>query len=117
MILDDAEAPVMVMNQTLHRFSRGKPALTQDMNETAFALLHSGGQFGKHGNSWDLLENDGEGEKQGWRLSNFVDFMRYVKEIFHLEGIGEFIARLLFDTHCVGQMDISNASSVTKITN
>ncbi|KAI1375063.1 sterigmatocystin 8-O-methyltransferase [Hypoxylon crocopeplum] len=86
-ILDDAGAPMMVMNEALNRYSRGKPTLTQDMNETSFALFHSGGQFGKHGNSWDLLENDGEGEKQGWRQRNFVEFMRYIKEIFHLEGV------------------------------
>ncbi|KAI1771396.1 sterigmatocystin 8-O-methyltransferase [Hypoxylon cercidicola] len=86
-ILDDAGAPMMVMNEALSRYSRGKPALTQDMNETSFALFHSGGQFGKHGNSWDLLENDGVGEKQGWRQRNFVEFMRYIKEIFHLEGV------------------------------
>ncbi|KAI2630706.1 sterigmatocystin 8-O-methyltransferase [Hypoxylon sp. NC1633] len=86
-ILDDAGAPMMVLNEALNRYSRGKPALTQDMNETSFALFHNGGQFGKHGNSWDLLENDGEGEKQGWRQRNFVEFMRYVKEIFHLEGV------------------------------
>lgn len=90
-ILDDAGAPMMVMNEALSRYSRGKSALTQDMNETSFALFHSGGQFGKHGNSWDLLENDGVGEKQGFRQRNFVEFMRYVKEIFHLEGVGMFI--------------------------
>ncbi|KAI5863132.1 sterigmatocystin 8-O-methyltransferase [Durotheca rogersii] len=86
-ILDDAGAPTMVLNEALNRYSRGKPALTQDMNETSFALFHSGGQFGKHGNSWDLLENDGAGDKQGWRQRNFVEFMRYIKEIFHLEGV------------------------------
>ncbi|KAL1635403.1 hypothetical protein SLS56_001828 [Neofusicoccum ribis] len=86
-ILDDAGAPMMVMNEALQRYSRGKPALTQDMNETSFALFHSGGIYGKHGNSWDLLEKDGEGEKKGWRARNFVEFMRYVKEIFHLEGV------------------------------
>ncbi|KAI0902417.1 sterigmatocystin 8-O-methyltransferase [Annulohypoxylon nitens] len=86
-ILDDAGAPMMVLNEALSRYSRGKPALTQNINETSFALFHSGGQFGKHGNSWDLLENDGAGEKQGWRQRNFVEFMRYIKEIFHLEGV------------------------------
>ncbi|KAI2472036.1 sterigmatocystin 8-O-methyltransferase [Annulohypoxylon bovei var. microspora] len=86
-ILDDAGAPMMVLNEALNRYSRGKPTLTQNINETSFALFHSGGQFGKHGNSWDLLENDGAGEKQGWRQRNFVEFMRYIKEIFHLEGV------------------------------
>jgi hypothetical protein len=86
-ILDDAGAPMMVMNEALQRYSRGKPALTQDMSQSSFALFHSGGTFGKHGNSWDLLENDGEGENQGWRQRNFVEFMHYIKEIFHLEGV------------------------------
>lgn len=86
-ILDEAGAPMMVMNEALERYSRGKPNLTQKMDESSFALFHSGGQFGKHGNSWDLLENDGVGEKQGWRQKNFVEFMRYIKEIFHLEGV------------------------------
>ncbi|KAF4306410.1 putative sterigmatocystin 8-o-methyltransferase protein [Botryosphaeria dothidea] len=86
-ILDDAGAPMMVLNEALQRYSRGKPALTQDMSQTAFALFHSGGVYGQHTNSWDLLEKDGEGDKKGWRSRNFVEFMRYVKEIFHLEGV------------------------------
>lgn len=86
-VLDDAGAPMMVMNEALKRYSKGKPSLTQDMSESSFALFHSGGTFGKHGNSWDLLENDGEGDKQGWRQRNFIEFMRYLKQIFHLEGV------------------------------
>lgn len=86
-ILDDAGAPMMVMNEALRRYSFGRAELTQEMSESAFALLHSGGTFGKHGNSWELLENDGEGERKGWRQRNFVEFMRYIKEIFHLEGV------------------------------
>ncbi|OJD10523.1 hypothetical protein AJ78_08490 [Emergomyces pasteurianus Ep9510] len=86
-ILDDAGAPMMVMNEALARYSRGKPALTQDMNESSFALYHSSGIYGKYSNSWEFLENDGEGEKKGWRAANFVTFMRYVKEIFQLEEV------------------------------
>lgn len=98
-ILDDAGAPMMVLNEALSRYSRGKPALTQNINETSFALFHSGGQFGKHGNSWDLLENDGAGEKQGWRQRNFVEFMRYIKEIFHLEGVGKSTTQIHIKLH------------------
>ncbi|KAI1074715.1 sterigmatocystin 8-O-methyltransferase [Whalleya microplaca] len=86
-VLDVSGAPTMILNQALDRYSRGKPALTQDMKETSFALLFKGGQFGNQTNSWELLETDGEGEKQGWRQATFVEFMNYVKEIFHLEGI------------------------------
>ncbi|PGH07096.1 hypothetical protein AJ79_06374 [Helicocarpus griseus UAMH5409] len=86
-ILDDAGPPMMVMNEALQRYSRGKTELTQEMNESSFALFHSSGIYGKYNNSWELLENDGAGEKKGWRAKNFVEFMRYVKEIFHLEEI------------------------------
>ncbi|RYP17064.1 hypothetical protein DL766_008984 [Monosporascus sp. MC13-8B] len=87
-VLDISSAPMMVLNQALDRYSRGKSELTQEMSETAFALFHSGGTFsGKHRNSWEFLENDGEGERRGWRQRRFVEFMAYVKEIFHLEGI------------------------------
>lgn len=106
-ILDDAGAPMMVLNEALQRYSRGKPALTQDMSQTAFALFHSGGVYGQHTNSWDLLEKDGEGDKKGWRSRNFVEFMRYVKEIFHLEGV-------VLDSHdwkSVGKATVVDVSS------
>lgn len=86
-ILDDAGAPVMVLNEALRRYSRGKPQLTQKMEETSFALYQAGGQFGGFRNSWDMLENDGEGERKGWRQRNFVEFMEYLKDLFHLEGV------------------------------
>ncbi|KAI0845177.1 S-adenosyl-L-methionine-dependent methyltransferase [Daldinia vernicosa] len=86
-VLGVASAPMMVMPEALRRYSSGKPALTQNMDETSFGLLYSGGKLGKYNNSWGLLENDGEGEKKGWRQRNFVAFMAYLKEIFHLEGI------------------------------
>ncbi|KAL2369361.1 sterigmatocystin 8-O-methyltransferase [Blastomyces gilchristii SLH14081] len=86
-VLDDSGAPMMVMNEALAKYSRGKPALTQEMNETSFALFHRSGIYGKYSNPWEFLENDGEGEKKGWRAANFAEFMRYVKEIFRLEEV------------------------------
>jgi hypothetical protein len=87
-VLDVSSAPMMVLNEALDRYSRGRSELTQEMNETSFALFHSGGTFGgKHRNSWDFLENDGVGETRGWRQKHFAEFMRYVKEIFRLEDV------------------------------
>lgn len=86
-LLGDAGPPMMVMNEALQKYSRGKSNLPRDMSKTSFALFHSGGTFGKFDNSWDLLENDGEGEDKGWRQKNFVEFMRYIKEIFRLESV------------------------------
>lgn len=84
-LLDDAGAPLMVLNEALERYSRGKPELSQDMHETAFALYHQEETFGKFTNSWEFIENDGVGERKGWRQRNFVQFMNYIKEIFQLE--------------------------------
>lgn len=79
---------MMTMPSALEKYSRGKSELTQDISETAFALFHSTGPFGKkHVNSWDYLENDGEGDRRGWRQQKFVEFMKYLKDIFQLEGI------------------------------
>ena len=78
---------MMVMHEALERFSRGKPELTRDMGESSFALFHKGGTFGSYGNTWDRTENDGEDERKGWRSANYVEFMRYVKELFQLEAV------------------------------
>ncbi|KAI3320974.1 S-adenosyl-L-methionine-dependent methyltransferase [Xylariaceae sp. AK1471] len=87
-VLDVTGAPMMAMNSALEKYSKGKSELTQDMTETAFALFHSSGPYGKkHINSWDFLENDGEGDRRGWRQEQFVEFMRYTKEIFRLEEV------------------------------
>ncbi|KAI0184256.1 sterigmatocystin 8-O-methyltransferase [Xylaria flabelliformis] len=87
-VLDITGAPMMAMTSALEKYSRGKTHLTQDMKETAFALFHSTGPFGKkYVNSWEYLENDGEGDRRGWRQAKFVEFMRYIKEIFQLEGV------------------------------
>ncbi|KAI0912396.1 sterigmatocystin 8-O-methyltransferase [Ustulina deusta] len=87
-VLDITGAPMMAMTSALEKYSKGKAELTQDLNETAFALFHSTGPFGKkYTNSWEYLENDGEGEMRGWRQAKFVEFMKYIREIFHLEGV------------------------------
>lgn len=86
-VLDDAGAPVMVLHNALEKYSAGKDDLSSDMTETAFALFHRDETFGKYTNSWDFIENDGEGEKKGWRQRNFVKFMDYIKEMFQFEQI------------------------------
>lgn len=85
-IIDDAGAPMLAMNRALEHHSRGKPTLTKEISETAFALYQKGGCTGNYETSWDFIENDGEGEQKGWRQRNFVEFMRYIKDIFHLES-------------------------------
>lgn len=86
--LETVGGPMMVMHEALDRYARGKAELPKTVEQSAFALLHSSGTFGgPFTNSWQQLEEDGEGEKKGWRQRNFVTFMNYVKDIFGLEGV------------------------------
>lgn len=88
-VLDEAGAPMMVMHEALDKYTRGRARLTQDPAETSFAHLHSkgGGGGARYATPWDMLENDGEGDRKGWRHRNFADFMRYLKEIFHFDDV------------------------------
>lgn len=87
-VLDISSAPLLVLNEALARYSAGRPALTDRMEETAFALLHQGDLFpGRHATVWDFLENDSKGAGRGWRQKHFVQFMSFIKDIFRLEGI------------------------------
>ncbi|KAI0155216.1 S-adenosyl-L-methionine-dependent methyltransferase [Xylariaceae sp. FL1272] len=87
-VLDITGAPMMTLHAALEKYSRGKSALTQEMSETAFALFHSSGPLGaKYVNSWDYLENDGEGDRRGWRQKEFIEFMHYLNDIFQLKGV------------------------------
>lgn len=88
-VLDDAGPPLTIMNEALRKYCLGQKELTTDMSKTALALFQSGGIFGgkKYQTSWEFIENDGEGERKGWRQRNFVEFMRYIKEIFRLDSV------------------------------
>lgn len=87
MVLDETGPPMFLLPEALRRYSQGKPEITKNMKETAFKLCHSGGAWGDYENSWDFIENDGEGEKKGWRQRNFVRFMAYIKDLFATESI------------------------------
>ncbi|KAL6703521.1 hypothetical protein ACN47E_009546 [Coniothyrium glycines] len=88
MVLDETGPPMFLLPEALRRYSQGKSGITKNMKETAFRLCHSGGDaWGDYENSWDFIENDGEGEKKGWRQRNFVKFMAYIKDLFGTEGI------------------------------
>jgi hypothetical protein len=87
MVLDETSPPMMVLPEALRRFTAGKSELSKDMAQTAFRLAHSGGVWGDFENTWDFIENDGEGERKGWRQRNFVRFMAYIKDLFSTEEI------------------------------
>lgn len=85
--LELSGGPLMTLHLALEKYCLGKDSLPKNITETAWGLLYSGGQFGKFKDSWDMLENDGEGERKGWRQREFTVFMDYLKELFQLEGV------------------------------
>ncbi|KAL0935692.1 sterigmatocystin 8-o-methyltransferase [Colletotrichum truncatum] len=86
-IMNDAGPPMAVLNYALEKFQVGKKELKEDMSETAFALWQSGELSKGYANSWEMMEEDGEGERKGYRMRSFVKWMNYIKEIFRLEGL------------------------------
>ncbi|KAK3215427.1 hypothetical protein GRF29_19g3282406 [Pseudopithomyces chartarum] len=81
--IENVGPSMLVMPDALEKFALGKKELPTNVHETAFKLAHSGGQvFGDYNNSWELLENDGEGDKKGWRQRTFITWMDYLKDIF-----------------------------------
>ena len=86
-ILDDAGAPMLAMNRAIELYSRGQAELAKGVDKTAFGVHQSGGTIGNYTSSWDFIENDGDGPRKGWRQRNFAEFMRYIKDIFHLDSV------------------------------
>lgn len=64
MVLDETSPPMMLLPEALRRFTVGKSEISRSQKETAFRICHSGGVWGDYENTWDFLENDGEGEKK-----------------------------------------------------
>lgn len=87
MVLDETSPPMMLLPEALRQFAAGKKEISKSQKETAFRLCHSGGIWGDYSSTWDFLENDGEGEKKGWRQRNFIKFMAYIKDLFKTESI------------------------------
>ncbi|KAF9700108.1 hypothetical protein EKO04_002059 [Ascochyta lentis] len=86
-VLDETSPPMMLLPEALRRSAVGKSEVSRDQKETAFRLCHSGGIWGDYDNTWQFLENDGEGEQKGWRQRNFIKFMEYIKDLFKTESI------------------------------
>ena len=103
MVLDETGPPMFMLPEALRRFSQGKPEISKNMKETAFKLCHSGGAWGDYENSWDFIENDGEGDEKGWRQRNFIKFMAYIKDLFQTES------------HVLGAIDWKAAGEATVV--
>lgn len=107
-ILDDAAAPMTFMTQALEKYAAGKETIEENMEETAFRLMHSGELFkNKYKNSWEFIEGDGEGERKGWRQRNFTAFMKYLKDIFFYEEV----VAAAYDWKAAGDIKVVDVSA------
>jgi hypothetical protein len=102
-VLDDAGPPTTILHEALQRYSRGKPELTQEQKESAFALLHSGGAYSAHTNYFEYQESG-----DGWRSKSYTKFMGYLKEIFHMENL----VLDLKDWKAVGKASVVDVSTI-----
>lgn len=90
----------------LDKYQRGKKELKEDMSETAFGMWQRG-EFSKgYKTPWEMMEEDGEGEKKGYRMRTFVKWMNYIKEIFQLEGM----VRGAYDWGNAGDLSVVDVS-------
>lgn len=85
--LDSNGPPVLALARALDKWAVGQDALPKDTGKLAFNLAYSGGLWGKYDTLWDLIENDGEGERKGWRQAEMVGTMRFVKKTLDLDDI------------------------------
>lgn len=107
-IMNDAGPPMAVLPYALDKFQRGKKELVEDMNETAFVLWQSGELSKGYKTSWELLDEDGEGEKKGYRMKTFVKWMNYIKDIFQLEGL----LNTAYDWKAAGDLKVVDVSAL-----
>ena len=64
----------------LRMYSQGKDQPAQELHETAFAVEFKE-QLGEGGSFWDFIENDGEGDRKGYRTKQFSEAMQVVHQV------------------------------------
>lgn len=85
--LDSNGPPVLALARALDKWAVGQEEFPKDTGKLAFNLAYSGGLWGKYDTLWDLIENDGEGDRKGWRQAEMVGTMRFVKNTLDLDNV------------------------------
>lgn len=78
-MLDTYGPAVTVLARALDKWSRGKDSIELAMGKLPFNYAYSGGLLGKYDSVYDLVEEEGEGDKKGWRQGEMVKAMRFLK--------------------------------------
>lgn len=85
--LDSNGPPVLALARALDKWAVGEEKLPTETGKLGFNMAYSGGLWGKYDTLWDLIENDGEGERKGWRQGEMVGTMRFVKKTLDLDAV------------------------------
>lgn len=78
-MLDTYGPAVTVLARALDKWSRGKDSIELELGKLPFNYAYSGGLLGKYDSVYDLVEEEGEGDKKGWRQGEMVKAMRFLK--------------------------------------
>jgi hypothetical protein len=84
-LLDSNGPPLLVLSRALDEWARGKDEFPKEIGKLAFNVTYSGGMMGKYDTLWDMIEEDGVGDRKGWRQGEMVEAMRWLKDQLDLE--------------------------------
>ena len=73
--MEEIEPTCGKLPEALRKFSMGKGTASEELDEAAFGLGHLD-EHGKPMTMWEFLQNDGEGDKKGYRMLRFAEAMQ-----------------------------------------
>jgi hypothetical protein len=73
--MEEVEPACGKLPEALRRFSMGKQEATEELEETAFGLEHLD-EHGKPVTLWEFMQNEGDGDKRGYRMPRFAEAMQ-----------------------------------------
>jgi hypothetical protein len=81
--LEEVEPACGKLPEALRKFSMGKQEATEELEETPFGLGHLD-EHGKPVTLWEFMQNDGEGDKKGYRMRRFAEAMQVASKASNL---------------------------------
>ena len=73
--MEEIEPTCGKLPEALRKFSMGKGTASEELDEAAFGLGHLD-EHSKPVTMWEFLQNDGEGDKKGYRMLRFAEAMQ-----------------------------------------
>lgn len=84
--LDNSAVPLAVFPRALEEWSQGQQEFCKEPGKRAFNYAFSGGHLGEYSNMWDMLDNDGKGDRKGWRAQEMVRTQRSLRDTLDMSA-------------------------------